>query len=63
MALTQWTAIGMAVETPIIMIVGIAFLTRFYGKNKSGANAFLSFHSSSSLPLFSMYSSCSSLSS
>ena len=34
MALTQWTAIGMAVETPIIMIVGIAFLTRFYGKNK-----------------------------
>ncbi len=34
MALTQWTAIPMAIETPVIIIVGIAFLTKFFGKNR-----------------------------
>lgn len=39
MALTQWTAIPMAILTPIILFIGVATLCRLFGKDKKFTDA------------------------
>ena len=39
MALTQWTAIPLAILTPVILFIGVATLCKVFGKNRSFGDA------------------------